>query len=557
MAEKRGIAVRKVLIGLSAFVLAMVIASCSNSDDKGHDPTESQTDEAKPIQLTEYADEIGFTLTEPMEASNSVESTVEITGFIEEHDLLYGDYLWVEIRSQEDVQLGKQTFTIHIPIESGGFSELIPLHNGAGDYVINVRAPNSRGEDDTYYDVAEFDVVNNDEEVKRAVEYTQYGREDGIEVANLDLVDGKADGTIQIEGNVPKDHPGDMVIVQIDKDADNSQLILPIIDHTFMGEVPLYFGKGPHKVRVQTYDEEEELYFEAATMYADNQSDIAFAPFEKYNEYIDRGIQLDEPTLLKEAVHTEQAFPIVGSIDETIPNADQVTSMIVSVNHVEEDLESQYLIPVKDYQFSGDAYFRFGPGAYEVIISIPDIEQEDQSMFYYTSVAKVNQEVIDIEDERGQLPAWGIESDHPLIIEKAEAITAGLDQEREKAKAIYEFVAKHVAYDVEKAENDRFDIGDSALTALETGNGVCQDYAFLATGLLRAIEMDAHYVEGHAGERHAWIEVRIDNEWVVMDPTWGAGYVQDGEFTFHYTEDYFDPDPGFFEETHTRDGVKY
>ena len=548
---------RKILIGLLAFVLATVIASCSNSDDKGHDPAESQTDEAKPILLTEYADEIGFTLTEPMEASNSVGSTVEITGSIEEYDLLYGDYLWVEIRSQEDVQLGNQTFTIHIPIESGNFSGQIPLHNGAGDYVINVRAPNNRGEDDIYYDIAEFDVVNKDEEVKRAVEYTQYGMEDGIEVANLGLVDGKADGTIQIEGKVPKDHPGNMVIVQIDKGADNSQLILPIIDHTFTGEVPLYFGKGPHKVSVQTYDEKEELYFEAATMYADNQSDIAFAPFEKYNEYVDRGIQLDEPTLLKEAVHTKQAFPIVGSIDQTIPNADQVTTMIVSVKHVEEDLESQYLIPVKDYQFSGDAYFRFGPGAYEVIISIPDIEQEDQSMFYYTSVAKVNQEVIDIEDERGQLPAWGIESDHPLIIEEAEAITSGLDQEREKAKAIYEFVAQHVAYDVEKAENDRFDIQDSALRALETGNGVCQDYAFLATGLLRAIGMDAHYVEGHAGERHAWVEVKIDNEWVVMDPTWGAGYVQDGEFTFHYTEDYFDPDPVFFEETHTRDGVKY
>src|SRR5690625_5674643 len=112
-----------------------------------------------------------------------------------------------------------------------------------------------------------------------------------------------------------------------------------------------------------------------------------------------------------------------------MPNSDQLTSMIVSVNHVEEDLESQYLIPVKDYQFSGDAYFRFGPGAYEVIISIPDIEQEDQSMFYYMCVAKINQEVIDIEDERGQLPAWGIESDHPLIIEEEEAITSVLVQE--------------------------------------------------------------------------------------------------------------------------------
>src|SRR5690625_4656336 len=112
-----------------------------------------------------------------------------------------------------------------------------------------------------------------------------------------------------------------------------------------MGEVPLYFGKRPHKVRVQTYDEEEELYFEAATMYADNQSDIAFAPFEKYNEYIDRGIQLDEPTLLKEAVHTEQAFPIVGSIDETMPNADQVTSMMGSLNPAVAAVAGQSLIP--------------------------------------------------------------------------------------------------------------------------------------------------------------------------------------------------------------------
>lgn len=548
---------RQATIGLIVLLLSMGVIGCSSSEDEGEHSEEPQTDEGETVALTEYAEEIGFILTEPIEESHTVESTVEIAGSVEEYESLDDDYLWVEIRSEEDAKIGNQTFTIHIPIDSGDFSEQIPLHNGAGDYVISVRAPNNQGEDDTYYDVAEFDIVNASEEVKRDVEYTRYGIEDGIEVANLDIVDGEADGMIQIEGNVPEDHPGDMVIVQIDKDADNSQLILPIIDHTFTGEVPLYFGKGSHKVRVQTYDEEEELYYEAATVYADNQSDFEFAPFERYNEYIDRGIHLDEPTLMKEAVHSKQEFPISGSIDQTIPHADQVTSMIVSVNHVEEEMESQYLIPVKDYQFSGDAYFRFGPGEYEVIISIPDIEQEDQSTFYYTSVAKINQEVIDVKDERGQLPSWGIESDHPTIIEEAEGITAGLEQDREKAKAIYEFVAKHVAYDVEKAENNRFDMHDSALTALETGNGVCQDYAFLATGLLRAIGMDAQYVEGHAGERHAWVEVNIDKEWVVMDPTWGAGYVQDGEFTFNYTEDYFDPDPDFFEETHTRNGVKY
>ncbi len=69
--------------------------------------------------------------------------------------------------------------------------------------------------------------------------------------------------------------------------------------------------------------------------------------------------------------------------------------------------------------------------------------------------------------------------------------------------------------------------------------------------------MEAHYVNGDAGERHAWVEVKVDGEWLEMDPTWGAGYIIDGKFQFHYTEDYFDPDPAFLAETHTREGIMY
>ena len=69
--------------------------------------------------------------------------------------------------------------------------------------------------------------------------------------------------------------------------------------------------------------------------------------------------------------------------------------------------------------------------------------------------------------------------------------------------------------------------------------------------------MEANFVEGDAGERHAWVEVKVDGEWIVMDPTWGAGYVHEGTFHFQYNEDYFDPDPAFLAETHTRDGIVY
>lgn len=31
-------------------------------------------------------------------------------------------------------------------------------------------------------------------------------------------------------------------------------------------------------------------------------------------------------------------------------------------------------------------------------------------------------------------------------------------------------------------------------------------------------------------------------QWLIMDPTWGAGYVKDNAFVAKYTEAYFEPD---------------
>src|SRR5699024_7894789 len=143
------------------------------------------------------------------------------------------------------------------------------------------------------------------------------------------------------------------------------------------------------------------------------------------------------------------------------------------------------------------------------------------------------------------------------IIKKAESLIKCLYTEREKAEAIYKFVATHVAYDVEKYELDIFHPDDSAIETLETGEGICQDYAFLALALLRSVDIESRYVQGFAGDRHAWVELKVDGDWIEMDPTWGAGYVDGDEFHFQYNEDYFDPDPDFLAETHDRTGVMY
>src|SRR5699024_7159299 len=209
-------------------------------------------------------------------------------------------------------------------------------------------------------------------------------------------------------------------------------------------------------------------------------------------------------------------------INPDAPLAEDISHVIVDVENVDEDEKATYFIPVEDNAFEGMSHFRFGPGEYEVTVSIPDKEKAEGSKFYYTGVLSVNHTVKDIEDKRDTLPSRGTESDDPEIIEKAEDITKGVEDDREKAKAIYEYVAKNTDYDVEKYEEDAFNLDDSAIETLESGVGICQDYTFLTIALLRSIDIPAHYVEGHAGVRHAWVEAEIDDEWLVLDPTWGA-----------------------------------
>ena len=570
-----GVSMNKIrtLISVMFIVILLGIAGCSNevakhppADDRNGAEQQIEVESEEPderesadIQLSPYAEEVGFSLTKPTTAAFETNTAVEIQGSIEQTEHLNEKLIWVVITPEEPLEeFPENEFNYYISLNDGKFSKKMILHQGKGDYQVSIRVPsNESNETEKYYEAAVFDVKNQDEEIQWDIEYTAYGVNNRIQLAIPEAGLENSKASVPIEGTVSEDYAGDMVLVQVVKANESRQILFPVKNQQFSGEAPLYFGEGIHEIRIQTYNESDELYYEAASLYADNQTAAVFAEMEKYNSYIDRGVTLFEPAWQTVSTFNQQEYPVGGEIDPNAPGAAEINYIIVTVKHLGKNLEAGYLIPVKDYQFEGLAYFRFGPGEYEVTINVPDLEQHDQSMFYYKGIAKIKHRVEGIEDNRDLLPSRGIESDHPAIIEKAEEITAGLNGDREKAKAIYEFVAKHVAYDVQKADDDIFNISDSAVSTLETGVGICQDYAFLATALLRAIGMESHYVEGYAGERHAWVETKIDGEWVEMDPTWGAGYVQDGEFHFHYNEEYFDPDPALLAKTHTREGILY
>lgn len=553
----------KNIVVMLFMTVLLAVTACGKEetrDTSNAEKTEELSEDPADVKTYEYGEELGLELETPKLAAATV---LALEGEVSQADSLNESYVWASVRKKEEIEeINDQTMDYFIPIEDGTFSEEVNLHHGRGEYEVTLMLPSEEKDDaDEYFDAAAFDVENVDEKIEREVEFSKYGVENELEL-DKDLTGWNgAEETVPISGTVGDNYDGERIYAEVEKDGENNQLVFPIEQEEFSGEVPLNYGEGVHmlKVQLESDDEEDEdgTYYESATLYVDNESDKIFPEFTEYAEYTDSGLSLEKPGRKVDIEQEDIDYPIKGEIDPAAPLADSISHVIVDVENLDEEEKATYFFPVEDNAFEGMSHFRFGPGEYEITVSIPDKEKAKGSTFYYTGILSVNHTVKDIEDKRDSLPSRGTESDDPEIVEKAEEVTEGLQGDRAKAKAIYEYVAKHTDYDVEKYEEDVFDLDDSAIETLESGVGICQDYTFLTTALLRSIDIPAHYVEGHADVRHAWVEAELGGEWIVLDPTWGAGYIEDGEFIAEYNEDYFDPDKDLLEETHTREGEMY
>jgi transglutaminase-like putative cysteine protease len=112
-------------------------------------------------------------------------------------------------------------------------------------------------------------------------------------------------------------------------------------------------------------------------------------------------------------------------------------------------------------------------------------------------------------------------------LESARAVTAGLPP-REVGAAVAGWLSEEMEY-VPGATG----VHTRASQAWEVRKGVCQDFAHIAVGVLRAVGVPARYVSGYllprsdapvgesvAGESHAWIEWWAGS-WRAWDPTNG------------------------------------
>ena len=102
---------------------------------------------------------------------------------------------------------------------------------------------------------------------------------------------------------------------------------------------------------------------------------------------------------------------------------------------------------------------------------------------------------------------------------------------------VYEYVVENITYDKAFAANGPTDYLPDPERTLETGKGICLDYASLMTALLRSQGVPAKLVVGYAGSAyHAWISVYLAEtgwldgviffdgvSWSRIDPTLAAG----------------------------------
>ncbi|MBI2376981.1 MAG: hypothetical protein HYV07_23475 [Deltaproteobacteria bacterium] len=128
---------------------------------------------------------------------------------------------------------------------------------------------------------------------------------------------------------------------------------------------------------------------------------------------------------------------------------------------------------------------------------------------------------------------------------------------RARLKAVHDFVATRLTYDLEARDSGRLPPQDPA-TILASGRAVCAGFARLMVEIARAADLDVRFVIGSSREQdgdamaidHAWNAAELDGRWYLIDATFDSGAVEDGRFVKRLGTYYFLTPPEIFGVDH-------
>jgi hypothetical protein len=150
------------------------------------------------------------------------------------------------------------------------------------------------------------------------------------------------------------------------------------------------------------------------------------------------------------------------------------------------------------------------------------------------------------------------------VKELARSLVSPGQTDREKAHALYRWLGENISYNVKGLYSG--DLGDNSPDAVfQTKIAVCAGYANLFQVMCEEVGLESEIISGRSratgnelppslrdsDTNHAWNAVKIDGEWTLLDPTWGAGHVTDErEFVSEPNDDWFMVEPRVFAFSH-------
>lgn len=135
-------------------------------------------------------------------------------------------------------------------------------------------------------------------------------------------------------------------------------------------------------------------------------------------------------------------------------------------------------------------------------------------------------------------------------------LTKDLTDERDKARALYVWVAHNISYDFDiDVENFRYKYeGQMVDEAIEKRKGVCQHYADLYDAMAKAIGLETYVISGYvreytgkiSGSSHAWNLIKISSSYYFLDVTWASSRLINGGYSDRFSDQFFLVSPKVF-----------
>jgi transglutaminase-like putative cysteine protease len=256
------------------------------------------------------------------------------------------------------------------------------------------------------------------------------------------------------------------------------------------------------------------------------------------------------------------------SLSDVLPEGARWMTVVIQKEGEEKTVDT---VQVQSGEQVPTLYLQQGAGNYEVSLYVSkDDDRNWIAGYHHLASFKIRNE--DERDVSFLLGSANIQVSDPAIIKLAQKLTRGLKTDRDKARAIHDWITREITYDVNGVKTGQFiQRRQDASSVLMSKLAVCEGYSNLFAALTRAVGIRTKIIYGPLGRLdpglskeqacgkleyyHAWNETYVDHRWISVDSTLDSGS-EDG-FTGKFkrspnNHELFDPNSALFERNHLK-----